>query len=85
MQMQTRTISLPESMWEFVEAQVQADEYGSASEYLRELVRADQKQHAKAQMEQVLLSALGASGDEAELTPEMLEDLQHRMRDRAER
>ena len=65
--MQTKTISLPETMWEFVEEQVGSEGYGSASEYLRDLVRADQKRHAKTQLEQVLLSAMG-SGDGGGLT-----------------
>ncbi len=46
----------------------------SASEYLRDLVRADQKRHAKAQLEQVLLSAMG-SGDGGELTEEMVGEM----------
>ena len=80
--MQTMSISLPETMWEFVEEQVAAGDYSSASEYMRDLVRADQKRHAKTQLEQVLLSAMG-SGDANELTPEMLEDVRHRLQRRA--
>jgi antitoxin ParD1/3/4 len=82
--MPTMNISLPEPMTEFVEEQVRAGEYSSASEYIRELVRADQKRHAKAQLEQVLLSAID-SGDAMDLTPEMLEDVVHRLRARAGR
>jgi antitoxin ParD1/3/4 len=81
MQMETMTISLPETMREYVEEQVEAGEYGSASEYIRELVRADQKRHAKTQLEQVLLRALDA-GDASDLTPEMVEDVRHRLRGR---
>jgi antitoxin ParD1/3/4 len=80
--MQTMSISLPETMWEFVEEQVVAGDYSSASEYMRDLVRADQKRHAKTQLEQVLLSAMG-SGDANELTPQMLEDVRHRLQRRA--
>ena len=80
--MQTMSISLPETMWEFVEEQVTAGDYSSASDYIRDLVRADQKRHAKTQLEQVLLSAMG-SGDANELTPEMLEDVRHRLQRRA--
>jgi antitoxin ParD1/3/4 len=80
--MQTMSISLPETMWEFVEEQVVAGDYSSASEYMRDLVRADQKRHAKTQLEQVLLSAMG-SGDANELTPEMVEDVRQRLRERA--
>jgi antitoxin ParD1/3/4 len=75
--MPTMNISLPDAMLEFVEEQVVAGDYNSASEYIRDLVRADQKRHAKAQLEQVLLSALG-EGEAADLTPEMLEALQRR-------
>jgi antitoxin ParD1/3/4 len=79
--MQTMNISLPEAMQQFVEEQVTAGDYSSASEYIRDLVRADQKRHAKTQMEQVLLSAMG-SGDAIDLTPEMVEDVRHRLQER---
>jgi antitoxin ParD1/3/4 len=72
-------ISLPDSMQEFVETQIEIGGYSSASEYFRELVRAEQKRQAKQQLEQVLLSALG-SGDPAEVTPELLEEASKRMR-----
>jgi antitoxin ParD1/3/4 len=80
--MQTMNITLPETMVEFVEEQVAAGDYDSASEYIQDLVRADQKRHAKAQLEQVLLSAMG-SGENEELTPEMLDDVRQRLRGRA--
>ena len=75
-------IALPETMVQFVEEQVVAGDYGSASEYIRDLVRADQKRHAKAQLEQVLLRAMG-SGDANDLTPEMIEDARDQLRGRA--
>jgi antitoxin ParD1/3/4 len=79
--MQTMNISLPEAMQEFVEEQVIAGDYRDASEYIRDLVRADQKRQAKVQLEQVLLSAVG-SGDAMELTPEMIEGVRDRLRAR---
>jgi antitoxin ParD1/3/4 len=75
-------ISLPDPMKEFVEEQVSAGAYSSASEYVRELVRADQKRHAKAQLEQILLKAIN-SGDPMEVTPEMVEEVRQRLRARA--
>ena len=45
--MQTMNISLPDPMKQYVEEQVSAGGYSSASEYVRELVRADQKRRAK--------------------------------------
>ncbi len=67
--MQTMNISLPDPMKQYVEEQVAAGAYSSASEYIRELVRADQKRQAKEQLEQTLLDALN-SGEAMEATPE---------------
>ncbi len=80
--MQTMNISLPDPMKEYVEERVSAGAYSSASEYVRELVRADQKRHAKEQMEQILLNAMD-SGDPFEVTPEMLEDIKLKLRTRS--
>ena len=80
--MQTMNISLPDPMKQFVEDQVTAGAYSSASEYVRELVRADQKRHAQEQLEQVLLSAIN-SGDPIEVTPEMIHEVRQRLKARA--
>ena len=80
--MQTMNISLPDPMKQYVEEQVSAGAYSSASEYVRELVRADQKRHAKEQLEQILLNAIN-SGDPFEVTPEMLEDIKRKLRARS--
>jgi len=80
--MQTMNISLPDPMKQYVEEQVSAGAYSSASEYVRELVRADQKRHAKEQLEQILLNAIN-SGDPVEVTPEMVEEVKQRLRARA--
>jgi len=80
--MQTMNISLPDPMKEYVEERVSAGAYSSASEYVRELVRADQKRHAKEQLEQILLNAMN-SGDPFEVTPEMLEDIKLKLRSRS--
>jgi antitoxin ParD1/3/4 len=62
-------ISLPDSMKHFIEGQVAAGGYSSASEYVRALVRADQQRQAKARLETLLLEALD-SGDATTMTPE---------------
>ncbi|MGB7985402.1 MAG: type II toxin-antitoxin system ParD family antitoxin [Terracidiphilus sp.] len=67
--MQTMNISLPDSMKQYVDEQVIAGEYSSASEYMRQLVRADQKRHAREQLEQTLLASL-SEGEAQEATPE---------------
>jgi len=67
--MQTMNISLPDSMKHFIEGQVAAGGYSSASEYVRALVRDAQQRHAKARLETLLLEAL-ESGDPTAMTRE---------------
>lgn len=57
--MTSMNISLPESLREFVDEQVAQGGFGSASEYVRQLIR-----HAKenAEAENKLLRALGRGG-----------------------
>ena len=80
--MQTMNISLSDPIRQFVEEQVSAGEYSSASEYVGELLRAEQKRRARQQLEDVLVSAIG-SGDPIELTPEMIKQTRQRLRHRA--
>jgi antitoxin ParD1/3/4 len=80
--MQTMNISLPEPMKQYVEEQVNAGGYSSASEYVRELVRTDQKRRAKDRLENTLLESL-QSGDAVEITPQMWEELRQHLRARA--
>jgi antitoxin ParD1/3/4 len=80
--MQTMNISLPDPMKQYVEQQVDAGGYSSASEYVRELVRADQKRRNKDQLEQLLMNSL-KSGEAIEVTPQMLDDVRKRLRARA--
>ena len=67
--MQTMNISLPDPMKQYVEEQVTAGDYSSASEFMRELVRADQKRNARVQLEKTLLESL-LEGEAEEATPE---------------
>ncbi len=50
-------VSLPASLREFAE-ELARDRYSSASEYIRELIRHDQKQAAKERLEALLLEGL---------------------------
>ena len=67
--MQTVNISLPDPIMQYVEEQVAIEEYDSVSDYMRDLVRADQKRKARAQLEQTLLDSL-AEEEGQEATPE---------------
>jgi antitoxin ParD1/3/4 len=80
--MQTMNISLPDPMKQYVEEQVTAGDYSSASEYMRELVRADQKRNAKERLEQTLLAALAEGGVE-DATPEFWNNLRRELEERA--
>lgn len=79
--MQTMNISLPDPLKQFIEEQVSAGGYSSTSEYMRELVRADQKRKARQELEEILLTAL-RSGEPTDVTPEMWEELRTKIRTR---
>ena len=64
--MQSMNISLPDPLKEFVEGQIAQGRYGSVSEYVRELIRADEKRKAEEHLETLLLE--GLQGEEAEFT-----------------
>ncbi len=81
--MQTMNISLPDPMKQYVEEQVSEGGYSSASEYMRELVRTDQKRKAKEALEQSLLEAM-QEGNPEEATPEWWANLRSDLKQRSE-
>lgn len=64
--MTTMTISLPESLREFIYLQVKTKGYGNTSEYVRSLVRAAQEAEAEKRLEHLLLEGLESGGDDME-------------------
>ncbi len=72
--MTTVTISLPESMKAFVDAQLAAKGYGNVSEYFRTLLRNAQKEEEEARIEKLLLEGLN-SGPGIPVTPAFWDDL----------
>ena len=64
--MQSMNISLPEPLKQFVDGQISTGRYSSASEYVRELIRADEKRKAEEQREAKLVE--GLNGAESALT-----------------
>ena len=56
--MTTMNISLPEQMREWIDAQVKSGSFGNASEYIRSLIRDDQKQRAHEELEAKLIEGL---------------------------
>ena len=59
-------ISLPDTLKQFVDDQIASGRYSSVSEYIRELIRDDEKRKAEERLESLLLE--GLDGDESELT-----------------
>jgi antitoxin ParD1/3/4 len=76
--MSTLNISLLEPMKAFVEEQVKAGLYGSASDYIRAIVREDQQRKAQERLEAMLLEAL-ESHDFNVVTPELFERIRARV------
>jgi len=82
--MPTMNISLPENLKEFVESQVQSGDYSSVSEFMRTLVRREQKDRERERLELRILEGLN-SGDAIKVTPEMWNQLRKRLRTRDEK
>ncbi len=79
--MDTMNIALPESMKHFVQEQAAAGGYGSASEYVRELIRADQQRKRTEQIDALLEEGLD-SGEPIPLTPEYLAEKKRTLAER---
>ena len=79
--MSTLNISLPEPMRNFIEDQVRAGGYSTASEYLRELVRKAQKETAKEKLEAMLVEGMD-SGPPIEVTSEFWKNMHTKLDER---
>ena len=64
--MQTMNISLPDPLKEFVDHQIADGRYSSASEYIRELIREDEKRKAEQRLEALLLEGLESEESECD-------------------
>jgi antitoxin ParD1/3/4 len=73
--MQSMNISLPEPLKKFVDGQIAAGRYSSASEYVRELIRADEKRKAEERLETLLREGLQST--ETELTAADWSEIRH--------
>jgi len=65
--MQTINISLPDHLKDFVEDQVGSGRFSSVSEYIRDLIRDDEKRRAQDKLEALLMEGL-QSGQPTEMT-----------------
>jgi antitoxin ParD1/3/4 len=72
--MQTMNISLPDQLKEFVDHQVGSGRYSSVSEYVRDLIREDEKRKAQEKLEAMLMEGV-QSGGPTELTSQDWADI----------
>ncbi len=79
--MTSMNVSLPEQLRTFVTERAKG-RFGSASEYVRELIREDQRRAAQERLEAKLLEGLD-SGEPTPVTPEYWDSLHQRIQDRA--
>ena len=79
--MQTMNISLPEPMKKFIEDEVVKGGYSTVSEYIRAVLREEQKKKAQEKLEALLLKGL-ESGHPSEVTKEYLNDIRREARAR---
>jgi len=78
--MQTMNISLPDPLKDFVNEQVTSGRYSSVSEYVRELIRLDEKRKAQEHLEVMLRDGLNSPA--SEMTGKDWDELKSRARER---
>jgi antitoxin ParD1/3/4 len=84
MSMTSLNISLPRPLKEFVEERVKEGSYSTPSEYVRELLREDQKRRAEEKLETLLLEGLN-SGKPNAATRDFWQNKRNRFLDRHSR
>lgn len=79
--MDTMNIALPESLKQFVQERVTAGGYSSVSEYMRELIRADQRRKTEERIDALLLEGLD-SGEPIPVTDEYWDEKKRKLEQR---
>ncbi len=79
--METMNIALPESMKHFVQERVTEGGYSSVSEYVRELIRADQKRKVEERIDTLLLEGV-ESGQPIPVTEEYWDEKKRKLTER---
>ncbi len=73
----TMSFALPESLRAYIDDRVRTGQYGNTSEYLRDLIRRDQEDQARASLRHLIAEGL-ASGPGKPLTRATTADLRRR-------
>jgi antitoxin ParD1/3/4 len=71
------SFALPETMRDYIDGRVSDGSYGNTSEYLRELIRRDQREQAAQRLRDLIADGL-ASGDGREATDDVIDELRKR-------
>lgn len=79
--MSTLNISLPHAMRAYIEERTKSEGYSTASEYVRALIREDQKRKAQERLEALLLEGLQSGKAEA-MRPEDWGNVRRQVRKR---
>jgi antitoxin ParD1/3/4 len=79
--METMNIALPEPMKHFVQERVSEGGYSSVSEYIRDLIRADQKRKVEERIDALLLEGID-SGEPITVTKEYWEEKKRKLTER---
>jgi antitoxin ParD1/3/4 len=78
---ETMNIALPESMKHYVQERVSEGGYSSVSEYVRELIRIDQKRKVEERIDALLLEGLD-SGEPIPVTKDYWEEKKRKLTER---
>jgi antitoxin ParD1/3/4 len=76
--METMNFALPEAMKHFVQERVSEGGYSSVSEYVRKLIRSDQKRNVEGRIDALLLEGLD-SGEPIPVTKEFWEEKKRKL------
>jgi antitoxin ParD1/3/4 len=76
-------ISLPDQLKNFVEDQVESGRYSSVSEYVRDLIRNDEKRKAQEKLEALLMEGI-QSGEPTEMTRQDWDEIRQEARKKFE-
>jgi antitoxin ParD1/3/4 len=60
--MATLNISMPDTMRKWIDSQIEAGEYSNASDYVRDLIRHDQREHNRIRLALIEGEKSGVSG-----------------------
>lgn len=82
--METMNIALPESMKHFVQERVSEGGYSSVSEYVRELIRADQRRKVEERIDTLLIEGLD-SGEPIPVTADYWDEKKRKLTERLAR